>query len=159
MPNAIKLKNISNLIISPSSYQCRKTIARLVHFVIHGRHTSMECMCAYWESPKINFQNKWKQILSYRIISIKRIFSGVYWCITWTKSLTNLHKSLRTFICLWMNWSRLYINKLRKNAFNPIIKFILNLVNKILFGIWSHSFNHNFAFNLLIPNFTIFKIP
>jgi hypothetical protein len=52
MQNAIKLKNISNLITSPSSYQCRKT--RLVHFVIHGRHTSMEC-------------------------------------ITWTKSLTNLH--------------------------------------------------------------------
>jgi hypothetical protein len=42
--------------------------------------------------------------------------------------------------------------------FNPIIKFILNLVNKILFGILSQSFNHNFPFNLLIPNFTIFKI-
>ena len=56
MQNAIKLENISNLITSPSSYQCRKT--RLVHFVIHGRHTSMECMCAYWGSPKINFQNK-----------------------------------------------------------------------------------------------------
>jgi hypothetical protein len=27
----------------------------------------------------------------------------------------------------------------------------LNLVNKILFGILSHSFNHNFAFHLLIP--------
>ena len=36
---------------------------------------------------------------------------------------------------------------------------LMNLVNKILFGILSHSFNHNFAFNLLIPNFTIFKIP
>ena len=35
MQNAIKLENISNLITSPSSYQCRKT--RLVHFVIHGR--------------------------------------------------------------------------------------------------------------------------
>ena len=43
MQNAIKLENISNLITSPSSYQCRKT--RLVHFVIHGRHTSMECVC------------------------------------------------------------------------------------------------------------------
>ena len=127
-----------------------------MHFVIHGRHTSMECMCAYWGSPKVNFQNKWKnKKLSYRIIRIKRIFSGVYWCITWTKSLANLHKSLQTFICLWVNWSRLYINKLRKNAFNPIIKFILNLVNIILFGILSHSFNHNFAFNFLIPNFTI----
>jgi hypothetical protein len=59
-----------------------------------------------------------KKKLRYRIIRIKRIFSGVYWCITWTKSLTNLHKSL---ICLWVNWYRLYINKLRKNAFIPII--------------------------------------
>jgi hypothetical protein len=42
MQNAIKLENISNLITSPSIYQCRKT--RLVHFVIHGRHTSMECI-------------------------------------------------------------------------------------------------------------------
>jgi hypothetical protein len=33
MQNAIKLENISNLITSPSSYQCRKTM--LVHFVIH----------------------------------------------------------------------------------------------------------------------------
>jgi hypothetical protein len=39
------------------------------------------------------------------------------------------------------------------------MKFKLNFVNKILFGILSHSFNHNFAFNLLISNFTIFKIP
>jgi hypothetical protein len=85
LQNAIKLENISNLITSPSSYQCRKTTwARFVHFVILGRHTSMECMCAYWGSPKVNFQN--------RIIRIKHIFSGVYWCITWTKSLTNLHK-------------------------------------------------------------------
>jgi hypothetical protein len=56
MQNAIKLENISNLITSPSSYKCRKT--RLVHFVIHGRHTSMECMCAYWGFPIVNFQNK-----------------------------------------------------------------------------------------------------
>jgi hypothetical protein len=41
MQNAIKLENISNLITAPSSYQCRKT--KLEHFVIHGRHTSMEC--------------------------------------------------------------------------------------------------------------------
>jgi hypothetical protein len=45
--NAIKLENISNLIASPSSYQCMRRKTRLVHFVIHGRHTSMECMCAY----------------------------------------------------------------------------------------------------------------
>ena len=76
MQNAIKLENISNLITSPSSYQCRKT--RLLHFIIHGRYTLMECMCAYWGSPKVNFQNKWKKKLSYRIIRIKRIFSGVY---------------------------------------------------------------------------------
>ena len=32
---------------------------RLVQFVIHGRHISMpmECMCAYWGSPNVNFQN------------------------------------------------------------------------------------------------------
>jgi hypothetical protein len=41
-----------------------------------------------------------KKKISYRIIRIKRIFSGDYWCITWTKSLTNLH--------MWVNWSRLY---------------------------------------------------
>jgi hypothetical protein len=40
-----------------------------------------------------------------------------------------------------------------------VIKFILNLVNKTIFGILSHNFNHNFTFHLLIPNFTIFKIP
>jgi hypothetical protein len=42
--NAIKLENISNLITSPSSYQCirRKTrLVVIVHFVIHGRHISM----------------------------------------------------------------------------------------------------------------------
>ena len=61
LQNAIKLKNASNLITSPSSYQCmhRKTW-RLVHFlVIHGRHISLKCMCAYWGSPNVNFQNKW----------------------------------------------------------------------------------------------------
>ena len=72
MQNAIKLENISNLITLTSSYECRK--ARLVHFVMHGRHTSMECMCEYWGSLKVHFQNKWKQKLSYRIIRIKRIF-------------------------------------------------------------------------------------
>ena len=38
MQNAIKLENISNLITSPSSYQCIRRETRLVHFVIHGRH-------------------------------------------------------------------------------------------------------------------------
>ena len=76
MQNVIKLENISNLITPPSSYQCRKT--RIVHFVIHGRQTSMECMCAYWGSPKVNFQKKKKKKLIYRIIRIKHIFSRVY---------------------------------------------------------------------------------
>ena len=53
MQNAIKLENISNLITSPSSYQCRKT--RLVHFVIHGRHPSMPRqwnVCVRTEDPQ-----------------------------------------------------------------------------------------------------------
>ena len=58
MQNAIKLENISNVITSPSSYQCIRRKTRLVPFVIHGRQTSMECICVYWGSPKINFQNK-----------------------------------------------------------------------------------------------------
>ena len=33
-------------------------------------------------------------------------------------------KVLRTFIWFWVNWSRLCINKLRKNAFNPIIRLM-----------------------------------
>ena len=41
MQNAIKLENISNLITSPSSYQGIHRKTRLVHFVIHGRHTSI----------------------------------------------------------------------------------------------------------------------
>ena len=56
MQNAIKLENISNLITSPSSYQCRKT--RLAHFAIHGPHTSMECMCAYKGIPKGKFSKQ-----------------------------------------------------------------------------------------------------
>jgi hypothetical protein len=61
--NAIKLENITNLITSPSSYQCMRRKTRFVHFVIdanHGRHISMECMCVYchWGSPNVNFQNK-----------------------------------------------------------------------------------------------------
>jgi hypothetical protein len=47
--NAIELENISNLITSPSSYQCRKT--RLVYFVIHGRHTSMN-VCVRTGDPQ-----------------------------------------------------------------------------------------------------------
>jgi hypothetical protein len=110
MQNAIKLENISNLdlITSPSSYQCRKT--RLVHFVIHGRHINGMYVCVLG-IPKGKFLKQMKKkILSYRIIRIKRIFSGVYWCITWTKSFTNLHKSP----------GYTSINS-GKNAFNPII--------------------------------------
>ena len=67
MQNAIKLENISNLITSPSSYQCicRKTRldSKLVHFVIHGRHTSMECMCAYCQLgiPKGKFSKQMRK--------------------------------------------------------------------------------------------------
>jgi hypothetical protein len=45
--NAIKLENISNLITSPSSYQCIRRKTRLVYFVIHGRHISMNGMYIY----------------------------------------------------------------------------------------------------------------
>ena len=31
--------------------------------VIHGRHISMECMCAYWGSPNVNFQKNDKKYL------------------------------------------------------------------------------------------------
>ena len=51
--NAIKLENISNLITSPSSYQCRKT--RLVHFVIHRRHASMECILPWTRGGFVTF--------------------------------------------------------------------------------------------------------
>ena len=120
MQNAIKLENISNLITSPSSYQCRKR--RLVHFFIHGRHASMECMCAYWGTTKVNFQNKWQKILSYRIIRIKRIFSGVYWCITWTNSLASLQKSPSDFYLFVSELVQVTSINPGKNAFNPIIK-------------------------------------
>ena len=115
MENAIKLENISNLITSPSS---RKTI-RLVHFAIHGRHTSMPMECIYvcvMGIPKGKFSKQMKKKLSYRIIKIKRISSGVYWCITWTKSLTNLHKSPSEGI-----GPSYASNNSEKNAFNPII--------------------------------------
>jgi hypothetical protein len=76
--NAIKLENISNLITSPSSYQCIRKKTRLVYFVNHGRHISMEWMwlCAYWGSPNVNFKTNDKKILSYRIFiyNWRRIF-------------------------------------------------------------------------------------
>ena len=72
--NAIKLENISNLITSPSSYQCirKKTrlVSKLVHFVIHGRHISMECIwyVCVLGIPKCKFSKQMiKKILSYRI--------------------------------------------------------------------------------------------
>ena len=114
--------------------------------------------------PKGKFSKQMKKKkLSYRIIRIKRIFSGVYWCITWTKSLTNLHKSpshfsgvywcitwtkslttcikiLRTFICLWVNWSRLYINQLRKKCVYSYNKGLLYSQNELFLsqgiGLW-----------------------
>jgi hypothetical protein len=73
----------------------------IIDFVIHDQHTSMECMCAYWGSPKVNFQNKLKKKLSYRIIRIKRIFFVVYWCITWTKSLCDYRVVPLLMIYFW----------------------------------------------------------
>ena len=68
MQNAIKLENISNLITSPS--RITVNIIRLVHFVIHGRNTPMECMCAYWGSPKVNFQGKKKLVTEFYFICL-----------------------------------------------------------------------------------------
>ena len=78
---------------------------------------------------------------------IKRFFSGVYLCITWTiHSQTN--KSPNDFYeSLWVTWSRLYINKLRKKCFNPyssVTKFFFSFVLKIyLWGspIRTHTFH------------------
>ena len=58
--NAIKLENISNLITSPSSYQCMRRKTRLVHFVIHGRHISMtmECYVCVLGIPKCKFSKQ-----------------------------------------------------------------------------------------------------
>ncbi len=65
--------------------------------------------------PKGKFSKQMKKKkLSYRIIRIKRIFSGVYWCITWTKSLTK-------FVCEWIGPGYASINS-GKNAFIPIIE-------------------------------------
>jgi hypothetical protein len=60
--NAIKLENISNLITSPSSYQCirRKTrlVSTLMHFVIHGWHISMTTplrhLVSTWNDERMN---------------------------------------------------------------------------------------------------------
>ena len=52
-----------------------------MHVVIHGRHDTHQWnVCVRTGDPqKVNCQNKWgKKILSYRIIRIKHIFSGVY---------------------------------------------------------------------------------
>ena len=77
MQNAIKLENISNLITSPSSYQCRKT--RLVHFVIHAMantHRWNVCVRTGYPQREI-FKTNEKKKISYRIIRIKRIFSRI----------------------------------------------------------------------------------
>ena len=61
--NAIKLENISNLITSPSSYQCIRRKTRLVHCVIYGRHISMKFiwLCAYWGSQMLIFKTNDKK--------------------------------------------------------------------------------------------------
>ena len=60
-----------NLITSPSSYQCIRRKTRLVHFVIHSRHISMECMwlCAYWDPQMQIFKINDRKILSHRIFN------------------------------------------------------------------------------------------
>jgi hypothetical protein len=70
---AVKLpwrpSNISNLITSPSSYQCIRRKTRLVYFVMYGRHISMECMCAYchWGSPnREKFLSRFQRPALYR---------------------------------------------------------------------------------------------
>ena len=63
--NAIKLENISNLITSPSSYQC---IRRKTWRLVHGRHISMEWYVCVLGIPKCKFSKQMiKKILSYRI--------------------------------------------------------------------------------------------
>jgi hypothetical protein len=54
MQNAIKLGNISNLITSPSSYQCRKTTDSTVNMKVSAFCYSWptHCMCAYWGSQR-----------------------------------------------------------------------------------------------------------
>ena len=57
--NAIKLENINNLITLPSSYQCIRRKTRLVHFVIHGRHISMDvCVPFVLRIPKCKFSKQ-----------------------------------------------------------------------------------------------------
>ena len=84
MQNAIKLENISNLITSPSSYQCRKT--RLVHFAMicysSPTHINGMYVCVLG-IPKGKFSKQMKKKLSYSIIRIKRMMH------TLAKSLTN----------------------------------------------------------------------
>jgi hypothetical protein len=46
----------------------------------HGRHISMECMCAYWGSPNVNFQNKWIYYKSQKSIDgcLKYLFRNFF---------------------------------------------------------------------------------
>ena len=92
-------------------------------------------MCALG-IPKGNFLKQMKNKLSYRIIRIKLIFSGVYWCIMCTKSLTNFgllfvcewigpgytasHSQTYIFVCEWIGPDYTSINS-GKNALNPIV--------------------------------------
>ena len=61
--NAIKLENISNLITSPSSYQCISRKIRLVHFVITyswPTHINGIYVCVLG-IPKCKFSKQWQQ--------------------------------------------------------------------------------------------------
>jgi hypothetical protein len=73
--------------------------------------------------PKGKFSKQMKKKkLSYRIIRIKRIFSGVYWCITWTKFL---------FCYIYI----LYVNFFDNSAITPSTKgsmFIITMFYHVI---------------------------
>jgi hypothetical protein len=75
-------------ITSPSSYQCIRRKIRLVYFVFHGRHISMECMwlCAYchWGSPNplVNNVTGWRYITKVKVYRRlhKYLFRNFFLC-------------------------------------------------------------------------------
>ena len=71
MQNAIKLENISNLITSLSSYQGIRRKTRLVHFVIHGRHTSI--IITFFANKTL--AGKAIQIILYMALSVSHLVS------------------------------------------------------------------------------------
>ena len=55
---------------------CIRRKIRLVHFVIHGRHISMECMCAYWGSPMAKCKFSKQMIKKYLVTEYLFITEG-----------------------------------------------------------------------------------